>query len=530
MRAPHNTYEERTAFTHRITNRHHGKPITPNAQMSTEFTVLKTAPDAILIIDRSDTIVFANHLANAMFGYAKLADESVNALIPTSTQNTHTTKQTKYTATPHPRPMGFGELAAHRQNSIEFPTEISLAPLEHRTDVLTIVAVRDVTQRKVVELQLQTAQRMEAIDRLANNVTHDFNNLLTVILSYASLDLDGLKRTDPVRKDVEEIHHATKRANALVKQLLTFGRQQILQPRHTNLHKLIDNMKKLIRRLMNNHIVITLLEPNAIGTMSIDPIQIEQVLMNLAVNTRNAMPTGGHLTIETANAELDTTYTTTHARVRPDSYVILTITNTDIDIDETIRTHLFKPFFTTKKQGRGTNLKLATVFGIVQQNSDHIWMYNKPNRDTTFKLYFPHMKTPTEMPAAPKTVETRDGTKTVLLMEDDAAIHKLITTILRHTNYNILKTQNNNKTLVISKHYKTTIHLLLTDIVIPHISNHELAQRIAPAHPTMKMLFISGYTHNAIVHHDVLDTGIAFLPKPTTPKTLLTKMRTALDV
>ncbi len=497
--------------------------------MSAEFAVLEAAPDAMLVVDRAGTVVFANRLANAMFGYDELAGESIDALVPASTRNAHAAKRAEYAAAPRPRPMGFGELAARRRDGVEFPAEISLAPLQRAADVLTIVAVRDVTQRKVVELQLQTARRMEAIGRLAGGVAHDFNNLLTVILSYASLALDGLKRIDPVREDVEEIRRAAERASDLVKQLLAFGRKQVLQPRPTDLRDLIGRMEKLVRRLMGDHVVVTFLEPGAIGTVSIDPVQIEQVVMNLAVNARDAMPTGGRLTIETANVELDASYAAAHAGVRPGSYVMLAVTDTGIGMDEAIRAHLFEPFFTTKEQGRGTGLGLATVFGIVQQSGGHIWVYSEPNRGTTFKLYFPRVEAPAEAPASPQALGARGGTETVLLVEDDEAVRKLMTTVLRRAGYNVLETQNGGEALVVSERYEATIHLLLTDVVMPHMSGRELAQRIASARPTMKVLFMSGYTQNTIVHHGVLDAGVAFLPKPTTPAALLAKVRAALD-
>jgi signal transduction histidine kinase len=380
------------------------------------------------------------------------------------------------------------------------------------------------------EEQLLQSQRLEAVGQLAGGIAHDFNNLLTVITGYSGMELKAMAADDPSRPRIQEISNAADRAASLTRQLLAFSRKQVLQPKVFDLNSVVPEMEKMLKRMIGENIKLsTTLEPN-LGNVKADPGQMEQVIMNLVVNSRDAMPSGGQLTIETANVHLDEAFARNHVAVVPGDYVLLAVSDTGTGMDEETQRHVFEPFFTTKAVDKGTGLGMSTVYGIVKQSGGSIWVYSKIGEGTTVKIYLPRVsERAEELKPALTAEDIPQGTETILLVEDARMVRNLAIEILMGNGYQVLEATNGREALRVSEQSQGPIHLLLTDVVMPGMSGRELANRLVALHPEMRVLYMSGYTEDTIVHHGVLEEGINFIPKPFSPDALALKVREVID-
>ncbi len=388
----------------------------------------------------------------------------------------------------------------------------------------------NITERKQLEEQLRQSQKLEAIGQLAGGVAHDFNNLLTAINGYSALALQRIGENHPLTGYLEEIKKAGDRAANLTRQLLAFGRKQILQPVKINLNDLVTDMNKMLRRLIGEDIDLTAKLDPALKRIMADPGQIEQVLVNLVVNARDAMPQGGNLTITTTGVELDKGYASEHVGVSPGNYVMLAVSDTGTGMNADTQARIFDPFFTTKEQGRGTGLGLSTVYGIVKQSGGNIWVYSEPGHGTTFKVYLPQLAAaPQKTEVAVVETSVPRGSETILLVEDEDVVRGLARQILESAGYHVLEASRGEEAIRLGIEHPQEIHLLLSDVVMPGASGKEVADRLLARRPEMKVLFMSGYTDETIVHHGVLDSGVKFIQKPFSFAALCRKVRGVLD-
>jgi two-component system cell cycle sensor histidine kinase/response regulator CckA len=403
--------------------------------------------------------------------------------------------------------------------------------LDEAGKIIGFLAIqRDNTERNHLGERLRQAEKMEAVGQLAGGVAHDFNNLLTIINGYSDILLAQISSDDKQRGHVMEILSAGKRAASLTRQLLAFSRRQTLAPVVLDLNAVVQNLDKMLRRLIGEDIDLVTVAGEVLWGVKADPSQIEQVMINLAVNARDAMPRGGKLTIETANVFLDENYAQAHANIEPGSYVMLAVSDTGAGMDSQTQARIFEPFFTTKGPDKGTGLGLSTVFGIVKQSGGHIWVYSELGVGTTFKIYLPRVKEPLEH-AEPAIAQSDlcQGSETVLVVEDEEAVRILVRRVLESSGYRVLEARHGAEALVICDEHKEPLHLLMTDVIMPLMSGRQLAERVSSQRPEIKILFMSGYTDNAILHHGVLEPGTNFLQKPFTPNSVLHKVRAVLD-
>ncbi|MFH1350802.1 MAG: ATP-binding protein, partial [Pseudomonadota bacterium] len=379
--------------------------------------------------------------------------------------------------------------------------------------------------------QFLQSQKMESVGRLAGGVAHDFNNHLTTIIGYAALVMMRLGKDDPLHSQVKEIKDAADRATSLTRQLLAFSRKQVLQTKVMVINTVVTDVEKMLRRLIGEDIeLVTMLEPE-LGRVKADPSQIDQVIMNLAVNAKDAMPEGGKLTIETGNVTLDSHYAEQHGvEIKQGAYVMLSVSDTGTGIDVETQEHIFEPFFTTKEKGKGTGLGLSTVYGIMKQSDGYIWVYSEPGQGTTFKVYFPAAEEAgkVKQEEKPSFLELK-GSETILIVEDNESVRNLACNVLGEYGYRVLEAKDGEEALSVVKGHEGKIHLLLTDVVMPGMRGNELAERIKIERRDMEVLYMSGYTDNAIVHHGVLEEGMNFIQKPFSPDELARKVRETLD-
>jgi CheY-like chemotaxis protein len=370
---------------------------------------------------------------------------------------------------------------------------------------------------------------MQAIGRLAGGVAHDFNNLLTVIINYAELAVAQLREGDSLRDDIEPILEAGERAAMLTRQLLAFSRRQVMEPRILDLNEVVTDLESMLRRLIGEDIELRAVLSDDLGRVNADPHQLEQVIMNLAVNARDAMPEGGQLTIETADVELDEHYASLRPATEAGRYVLLSVTDTGVGMTDEVKEHIFEPFFTTKETGQGTGLGLATVYGIVKQSHGNIWVYSEPGRGTTFKVYLPEVDAERDTPTEEIDTTRLVGTERVLVVEDEEAVRHLTERILRAAGYEVIGAASGPEALVQWERFGAGVNLVLTDVIMPQMSGRTLVDHLTQSRQNLKVLYMSGYTDNAIVHHGVLDEGRHFIAKPFTARDLLRKVRVVLD-
>jgi two-component system cell cycle sensor histidine kinase/response regulator CckA len=498
--------------------------------------ILKSAGEGIYGLEPDGATIFINPAAEGMTGWApgelsgKLLHETLHHTRPDGTP---------YPAEECPVFQTLKDGKARRivdevfwrKDGTSFPVEYTSTPvLEGDRLVGAVVTFSDVTERKRLEEQLRQSQKLESVGLLAGGVAHDFNNLLTVIIGYSDLTRHQLGENDPLRQNINEIRKAAERASGLTRQLLAFSRKQLLQPKVLDLTSTVAEMDKMLQRLIGEDVhLATILDPQ-LKKVKADPGQIEQVLMNLAVNARDAMPGGGKLTIETKNVYLDEAYARGHATVTPGLYVMLAVSDTGHGMDAQTMEHIFEPFFTTKEQGKGTGLGLSTVFGIVKQSGGNIWVYSEPGHGTTFKVYFPAIAEEGDsIEPDVATPEVPRGTETILVVEDEEAVRFLLQAILEDEGYKVLAATSGVGALNVCKEHEGPIHLVMTDVVMPEMSGRQLVERLTGRCGDAKVLYMSGYTDNAIVHHRVLEPGVEFLQKPFTPDAVVRKVRDVLD-
>jgi PAS domain S-box-containing protein len=494
--------------------------------MSCVAAVVESSHDAIISLTPEGIVLSWNHGAERIYGYS--AAETVGRSIlfispPDRTIETLTLlKGVERGETVEPF-----ETVRLKKDGTRIHVSLTLSPIENSDgQVVGVSAVaRDVTESKNLEAMLRQAQKMEAVGQLAGGVAHDFNNLLGVILGYTGLLLDRPGLDDLQRKSIEEIQKAGDRAALLTRQLLAFSRKQVLQPKVLDLNTVVAGAEKLLQRLIGEDIELLVVLNPALGRIEADAGQLEQIIMNLAVNARDAMPPGGKLTIETSNVEIDEDYAAQHPSTRTGSHVMLSVSDTGCGMDAKTKAHIFEPFFTTKEFGKGTGLGLSTVYGIVKQSGGSVWVYSEVGIGTTFKIYLPCVSPALEI-AAPsdKSEKIAGGSQTILIVEDEAALLEVTHRSLKAVGYAILAAQSPAEAIRISESHQGPIHLMVTDVIMPGMSGAQLASRLSVPRPEMKVLYVSGYTDDTIVRHGVLEPGLAFLQKPFSPKTLARKV------
>ena len=425
-----------------------------------------------------------------------------------------------------------GQAVAYEWTWKDRKFESHVQPLRNGDGVIQgVVGVAlDITERERLTDQLRQSQKMQAVGELAGGVAHDFNNLLMVVKGHAQLLLDRIPESSPLRLSAEQVEKAADRAATLTRQLLAFSRKQVLQARVLDLNDTVAGMIKMFSRVIGENIEMAFLPGGRLARVKADPGQIEQVLLNLVVNARDAMPTGGRLTIETSNVELDSSYAATHTSVEPGQYVMLTVTDTGCGMDGATQARIFEPFFTTKGPGKGTGLGLATVYGVVKQSGGYIYVYSEVNRGTTFKIYLPQVTAELDKagPESSKRGVTR-GSETILFVEDEQSVRELVRDYLVGAGYCLLEASDGVQALKVASAHPGPIHMLITDVVMPHLSGPELATKLTAERRDLKVLFISGYTDDTVFRHGVLEGGVAFLQKPFNLKALSQKIREVLN-
>jgi two-component system cell cycle sensor histidine kinase/response regulator CckA len=508
------------------------RDITERTRAEARFRdLLESAPDAMVISDESGAMVLVNAQTEKLFGRprAELLGRPLELLLPHRFRSGLRARLAEYMASPRRGHFG-AEWGLHglREDGTEFPVEISLSPLRSGEGTLVSAAIRDITEAKRLEEQFRQAQKMEAVGRLAGGVAHDFNNTLGIVIGYGEAVLGQLSVDAPLRAKVEQILKAAERAAALTRQLLAFSRQQVLQPKALDLNEVVADMDDMLRRLIGEDVVLVTKPAPALGSVEADLGQLQQVIMNLAVNARDAMPEGGELTIETRNVDVDEEDAAALPLPKPGRYVMLAFADTGLGMDADTRAHIFEPFFTTKELGRGTGLGLSTVDGIVQQSGGAITVDSEAGVGSTFRLYLPRVAAAVPPRTEPQRPAAERGSEAVLLVEDEAALRELLRETLEGQGYLVLSARDGREALQVAAAHAGPIHLMVTDVIMPGVSGREAAGEIRKTRPEMEVLYVSGYADDAILKHGVPSTA-AFLEKPFTRDSLLRMVREVLS-
>ncbi len=490
--------------------------------------IVDSSQDAIIGEDLNGVITSWNPAAEIMYGYTghEAIGQDARVLLPPDVSD----EVSENTERARAGVSATYETTRMRKDGKRIAVALTVSPIRDRAgEIVGLSTVaRDISERRRLEDQLRHSQKMEAVGRLAGGVAHDFNNLLSIIVGYAYLIQSSAAEGEPVRSAADQIMTAAEKAGSLTRQLLAFSRKQVMSPELISLNEITAELGKMLPRLVGEDIDVRIVPGQDLRAIKADPSQIEQVVMNLVVNARDAMPEGGKLTIETANIYFDEVEAR-HHNVQQGDYVLLAVTDTGHGMDEATRVHIFEPFFTTKEAGKGTGLGLATVYGIVSQSNGYIWVYSEPGHGTTFKIYFPSAAVAAPAAAVSRPELTLCGTETILLVEDEAGLRELLAHVLRDKGYRVLEAGSGPEALRAAAAYHDPIHLLLTDVILPEMRGQQLADQLTRRYPGLTVMYMSGYTDNALMHGGTLPEGTKFLQKPFTPDVVLRKIREVLD-
>jgi PAS domain S-box-containing protein len=516
------------------------------------LSLLEAAPDAMVCVQQDGRMALANGQMEQLFGYSKdeMIGHPVELLVPDAARGVHPRHRAEYLANPKPRPMGVGmELAGRRRDGSTFPAEISLWTISTDQGLLVTAAIRDITERleaqaererlmrqaerSRLEQQLQQSQRLESLGELAGGVAHDFNNLLGVISSYAAFVADEVRRpeasglSETVVTDIEQVRLAAQRAAGLTRQLLAFARREVVQPKVLNLNDVVGSVLELLQRTLGEHIDVVTEFGDHLNAVLADPGKVEQILVNLAVNARDAMPGGGRLTISTANTDVDEAYAASRADLAPGRYVALTVADNGTGMPPEVIERAFDPFFTTKPKGAGTGLGLATIHGIVAQAGGNVRIHSEPGIGTTIAVLLPVTDQASAGASADDGAEGGGG-ELVLVVEDESALREVTRRILTRNGYRVLACASGDEAIAAASECDERIALLLTDVVMPGMQGKEAAERICQIQPGIRVLYMSGYTEGLLSAQGVLDEGINLIEKPFTESAMLKKLRAVI--
>jgi two-component system, cell cycle sensor histidine kinase and response regulator CckA len=497
-----------------------------------QAAALDAAANGIVITGASGDIVWVNRAFSELTGYTREEVVGQNPRLLKSWEHGPAFYRELWTTIQSGK-VWRGEIKNRKKDGSLYTEEMTITPVRSSAGEIThfIGIKQDVTENKRMEAQLRQAQKMDAVGRLAGGLAHDFNNLLSVIIGFSEISQSKLEPTHPVAQNLKQILTAADRAASLTRQLVAFSRQQVANPRIIDLNTVIQNLNVMLRPTLEDDISLVLKLATPLGSVKADVRHMEQVLVNLVVNARDAMPSGGRITIETRNVELDNEYRREHMPVQPGPYVMLSVADEGCGMDETVKSRLFEPFFTTKGLGKGSGLGLSTVYGIVKQNRGYIWVYSEPTTGTTFKVYFPRVdQVPDALPPICEKASPRGGSETILLVEDDQLLRRMLVATLQGAGYTVLEADTAEKALQLVQKESTIVNLLLTDVVLPKTSGIQLFELLRASKSQMKVVLMSGYAVDAVKRHGPIPPNTTFIEKPFNLGLILSQIRKVLDV